>query len=215
MSFSQRRQALKKRRIAPARLEAPVDASAVGCPSFCLFTRVFLSSRSYSATAPKCFGLDSRQAAVDRQVDTGDVAALVSGEEQSCGSDFLGTRQARQRRHRHDLLSGFGSAVLGRELLVEHQRVDRARAQHVGPDLPILEFAGPRPGERPERCLGGAVGAAARQAFVLPSGRHEDDRSAIIQVGQRLLNGRRPSLITMLTRTTGVGRRLGAQRPIP
>ena len=30
-----------------------------------------------SCIAPKYFGLDSRQAAVDRQVDTGDVAALV------------------------------------------------------------------------------------------------------------------------------------------
>ena len=49
-----------------------------------------------SCMARKSFGLDSRQAAVDRQVDTGDVAALVRGEEQSCGSDLLGTRQARQ-----------------------------------------------------------------------------------------------------------------------
>src|SRR5579864_5481869 len=94
-----------------------------------------------------------------------------------------------KRDLRGDLLTGFGGALLGRELPVEHHRVDRARAQHVGPDLPILEFAGPRPGERPERCLGGAVGAAARKAFVLPSGRHEDDGSAIIQMGQRLLNG--------------------------
>ena len=100
-----------------------------------------------SCIATKSFGLDSRQAAVDRQVDTGDVAALVRGEEQSCGSDLLGARQACQRRYRSNLLSGFGGALFGRELLVEHRRVDRTRAQHVGPDLPILEFACPRPGD--------------------------------------------------------------------
>ena len=42
-----------------------------------------------SCIAPKSFGLDSRQAAVDRKVDTGDVAALVRGEEQSRRRDLF------------------------------------------------------------------------------------------------------------------------------
>ena len=34
-----------------------------------------------SCIAPKSFGLDSRQAAIDRQVDASDVAAPIGGEE--------------------------------------------------------------------------------------------------------------------------------------
>lgn len=69
-------------------------------------------------------------------------------------------------------------ALLGRELLVEHRRVDRARAKHVGPDLPILEFASLRPRERPERCLGGSVcGLAGHSLDVGDRGREDDGAS--------------------------------------
>ena len=52
--------------------------------------------------------LDSRQAAVDREVDAGDVAALVRGEEQSCRRDLFRTSLSAQWDRRRDLLSGFG-----------------------------------------------------------------------------------------------------------
>jgi hypothetical protein len=55
--------------------------------------------------------LDSRQAAVDRQVDAGDVAALVRGEEHGYRRDLFGTSLSAQWDRRSDLLSGFGSAL--------------------------------------------------------------------------------------------------------
>jgi len=111
---------------------------------------------------------------------------MVRGKEQSCGRDLLGTRQ---RRHRSDLLPGFGGALLRRILIAEHRGVDRARAYHVSPDLPIFEFVGPSPDERTKRRFAGAISAAARHAFVLAGGRHEDDGGPVIQVRQCLLNG--------------------------
>src|SRR5277367_2741192 len=92
------------------------------------------------------FPLDSRQATINQQVDAGDVVALIRGEEQSCSRDLFGKSLSAQWDHRSDLFFGFGSALFGRELPVEHRRFDRTWTQHVGPDLSILEFAGPRAG---------------------------------------------------------------------
>jgi hypothetical protein len=48
----------------------------------------------------KSFGLNSRQAAVDRKVDAGDVAALVGGEEHGYRRDLIRTSRSAQREPR-------------------------------------------------------------------------------------------------------------------
>src|SRR6218665_1227240 len=124
--------------------------------------------------------LDLRDAAVDEQLDAGDVAAVVRGQERDGAGDFV--------RRSSTLQGNAGGALLELLdlLLVEAQLGvapggDEAGADGVDADAAALEIHRPRAGERAHRGLGGAVHAEGLLALARGDGRIEDDGGTLLE----------------------------------
>src|SRR5262249_11939527 len=97
-------------------------------------------------------GLDLGRTAINAQLDPGDVAAVIGGEEHD------GVRQLVRRAnpaHRHG-----GHGLLPRHpALLEHGGFDRPGADGVDADLAVPQLGGPTARKRPHGGLAGAVDA--------------------------------------------------------
>src|SRR5271167_3086097 len=131
MSSTQRRQAWKKRRIAPVRVGASVDASAVGCASFCLFIRLALSSALQSIHRKisirwkvwRALPSELRPTAIDRKFHAGREGRIEPKEEDRL-RDFLRRPPALHRDHTGHLLPNLGGLVFTAKHFADDRRVD-------------------------------------------------------------------------------------------
>src|SRR5258707_15274708 len=102
--------------------------------------------------------LDLGYAAIDVKPDSGHVTRFVRCEKGNSLGDLVGISQSAQRNvfcefllhlcQRFTLLPG-----------VEDRSIDMTRADGVDADAAVLQIVGPRPGERADCRLGGAVNA--------------------------------------------------------
>src|SRR3989441_3468835 len=137
---------------------------------------------------------DLGHAAVDEQLDAGDVAAVVRRQEQRGLRDLVRVAHPTQRNRPDHVLLELLDLLLAQPQAVEARRVDRTRADRVDADLAGLEIDRPAPRERPHRRLGRAVHAEALEALGAGDRRVQDDRPAVPEERQRLLHGEEQTL---------------------
>ena len=123
--------------------------------------------------------LDLGDATIDKQVDTGDEAAVLGSEEQRGRRDFFWAAEPAERNCLRELSANGGSFPGGGDLAVHDGRIDRPRAERVDPDAPVLQLHRPRAREGADCRLAGAVGAVMRQPLHAGDRSGEDDAPAI------------------------------------
>src|SRR2546422_394410 len=133
-------------------------------------------------------GLDLGHAAVDEQLDAGDVAAVIGRQEERGLRDLVGAAHPPHRNRGHDILLELLDLRLAQPQAIEARRLDRTRADRVDADPAPLEIDGPAARERAHRRLGGAVDAGGLEALGGGDGRVQDDRAAILKQRQGLLH---------------------------
>src|SRR5438034_8251074 len=127
-------------------------------------------------------------AAIDRKIYACDEACFVRRKEQGGRRDLLRAAEPSKRNRRGELGSGLVGPFLGRRLLVEDRRVDRTWADRVDADAAVLQLGRPGADEGADCRLSGAVGGEAGDALVLGDRCDHDDRPAVIQKRQGLLD---------------------------
>src|SRR6266404_3042417 len=156
-------------------------------------------STGRSTPAMKLASSDARNKAVD---------AISSG------------RPSRPRDGRGELGAGLVGAFLGRRLLVENRRVDRTWADRIDADAAVLQLGRPGADEGADCRLGGAVGGEAGDALVLGARCDHEDRPAVVQKRQGLLDREgqaarvdRKDLVVAFLRRLGERVRIDDARP--
>ena len=127
-------------------------------------------------------------AAIDWEVHACDEACFVRSEEQGGRRDLLRAAEPPERDGRGELGAGLVGPFLGRRLLVEDRRIDRTWADRIDADAAVLQLDRPGADEGADCRLGGAVGGEAGDALVLGDRCDHDDRTAVIQKRQGLLD---------------------------
>src|SRR5579872_5039220 len=132
--------------------------------------------------------LDLGHAAIDVELDSGNVTRLVRCEERNSFGDLIRISQPAERNVLRKVVFHLRQRVA---LLpsVENWRVNMSRADGVDADAAVLQFVGPGPRERPDRRLGGAVNADRREAFHVSNRPRENDRPTVVYKRKRLLHG--------------------------
>src|SRR5216683_6288724 len=157
---------------------------------------------------------DRGHAAIDREVHACDEACFVRSEEQGGRCDLVRTAEPPERDGCGELGAGLVGPFLGRRLLLEDRRVDRAGADRIDPDATVLQLGRPRADEGADRRLGGTVGCETGDPLALGDRRNHDDCSAVFQEREGLLDresqpasvDRKDPVETFLR---GLGERLG------
>jgi hypothetical protein len=123
-----------------------------------------------------------RRSAIDKQLDASDETGIPGGQEECGRCDLARLADASHRDDRDelilDLLWNAG----------EHAGIDGARADHIHPDVPILEVGSPGARERADGRLARVVNAQAREALRAGDGAGHDDRATVPHQRQGLLN---------------------------
>src|SRR5262249_53753049 len=133
--------------------------------------------------------LDLGQAAIDEQLDAGDVAAVVTGEEH-CGFRHLVRRAHPAHRHGgHDVRLELVELLPRPPGDVDPRRFNRAGANGVHADLVVPQVHGPTACERPHSGLAGTVNTGKSTPFGRGERGGQNDRSAAREERQRLLHG--------------------------
>src|SRR5206468_10027089 len=132
---------------------------------------------------------DLRQATVHEQLDAGDVAALVRGQEDHCLRDLVGRAYPTERRGRGGFRLDLRDLLVAQAGALVPGRDDRAWAHDVDPNLATLQIHRPGARERPQGRLGRGVDATGRHALHGRYGAVQHDRSAVGHQRQRLLYG--------------------------
>src|SRR5258706_3862023 len=132
--------------------------------------------------------------AIHEQLDSRDVAAVVGGEERHGLCDLVRSTEATEWHRGGDHLRALLPCLGGGEQLVESRRIDWTGTHRIHPDATILQLGRPRPGERADGSLRGAVHAVGRKSLTANDRRVEDDRRAVGHQRKRLLHGEQQSL---------------------
>ena len=96
---------------------------------------------------------DLRCAAIDKQFDAGNEAAVIGCEEQGSFRNFVRPAYPPQRYGRGEARLELLGLLLILYQAIEARCVDRTRTDRIDTDLAVLEIGGPAPGERPHRGL--------------------------------------------------------------
>src|SRR6266852_130891 len=132
--------------------------------------------------------------AIHEQLDSRDVAAVVGGEERHGLCDLVRSTEATEWHSGGDHLRALLPCLGGGEQLVESRRIDGTGAHRIHPNAAILQFGRPRPGERADGSLRGAVHAVGWKSLAADDRRVEDDRRAVGHQRKRLLHGEQQAL---------------------
>src|SRR5258706_758619 len=127
--------------------------------------------------------------AIHEQLDSRDVAAVVGGEERHGLCDLVRSTEATEWHRGGDHLRALLPCLGGGEQLVESRRIDWTGTHRIHPDATILQLGRPRPGERADGGLRGAVHAVGWKSLAADDRRVEDDRRAVGHQRKRLLHG--------------------------
>src|SRR4030095_3566643 len=138
--------------------------------------------------------LDLCDSAIDEQLDSRDVAAVVGGEERHSLCDLVRSTEATEWHSGGDHLRAALPCLGGGEQLVESRRINGTGTHRIHPNAAILQLGRPRPSERADGSLRGAVHAVVRKSLASDDRRVEDDRRAVGHQGKRLLHGEQQSL---------------------
>src|SRR5882724_247275 len=130
---------------------------------------------------------------IHEQLDSRDVAA-VGGEERHGLCDLVRATEATEWHSGGDRLRALLPCLGGGEQLVESRRIDGTGTHRIHPDAAILQFGRPRPGERADGSLRGAVHAVGRKSLAADDRGVEDDRRAVGHQRKRLLHGEQQAL---------------------
>jgi len=107
------------------------------------------------------------------------VAAVIGGQERHGLGDLVGSTEATSGTVAAIIFRALLACRRGGEQLVESGCVDGTRAHRVHPDAAILQVGRPRPRERADGSLGGAVTRCCRESLAADDRRIEDDRRAV------------------------------------
>src|SRR6266481_8490261 len=132
---------------------------------------------------------DLRQATVHEQIDAGNAAALVRGQEDHRLRDLVGRACSTERRGRGGFRLDLRDLLVAQAGVLVPGRDDRAWAHDVDTNLAALQIDRPGARERPQGRLGRGVDAKGRYALHGHHGAVHHDRRAVGHQRQRLLYG--------------------------
>src|SRR5208283_1546641 len=133
-------------------------------------------------------GSNGDHAAVDVKVDAGDIACVVRRQEQRRLGDFFGLADPAKWYLCGDIRAKLFELSRGQAHLSEDWRLDGAGADGVDPNFAVLQFRRPASGEGTHGGFRRRVNAEAGHSLRVRYGRIEDDRSAVDDQRQRLLD---------------------------
>src|SRR5262245_39183828 len=131
---------------------------------------------------------DLREAAVDEQFCSGDVACVVGGEENHGFGDLFGCTKPSERHRIGDHFPALCADFRRGQKIVEARCVGGARAYRVHADTARLQVCRPGPRERAHGCFCSRVHAVRGQSLARHDGGIQDDRGAIRHQRKRLLD---------------------------
>src|SRR5262249_25312554 len=138
--------------------------------------------------------LDLGHAAIDEQLDAGDVAAVVGGEEQGSVRHLVWRAHPAQWHGGDDARLHLVDLLPRPPGLAEARRFSRAGADGVHADLAVPQLRRPAARERPHGGLAAAVDAARFHPLDRGDRGIQDDGRAVREERQRLLHGEEQSL---------------------
>src|SRR6516164_3030752 len=138
--------------------------------------------------------LDLGHAAIDEQLDAGDVAAVVRGEEHGGFRHLVRPAHPAQRHGSGEAHLELIDSLLRQTGLVEDGRFGVSGADGVDADLAVPQVGGPAARERPHGRLRRAVDADRFQPFGRNDRGVQDDRPAVREERQGLLDREEQSL---------------------
>src|SRR5262245_19289343 len=144
---------------------------------------------SYRAEREYFNELHLRDAAVDEQFNSRDITRVVRCEKYYRLCDLIGSAESPERNSARDhRLTLFPDFRRRSEQITQPRCVDGARADRVHPNAAFFQIGCPGPRKRSQRGFCRAINAVGREPFAGDNGGVQDDRGAIRQQRQRLLN---------------------------
>src|SRR5579864_4989371 len=143
--------------------------------------------------------LDSGGSAIDNQVIAEYITTLIRSQKERCGSNFLGTAKSANGNDGLEPLASTIGLLFRSKLTINDRRINRARADEIRADLPVLQFCRPSAHVGAQCRFGGGVGSITWIAFQPNTRPDKNHRATVIQNRQSLLTSEPQHLVFLLS----------------